>query len=71
MLSFQTDKFEPEIHPASRKRDFVLLSSPVEITTLYRQDEPIPTVYSEPPTTHIMRRLDSDDKRDAIFEEEE
>ena len=75
MLSFRTDKFEPEVHPSSlgrsRRQDNVLASNPVEITTLYREDEPIPVVYSEPPKTHIIRRVDSDDKKDKIAEEDE
>jgi len=49
LLSFQTDNFVLEIHPPSLENlqnpnsdTNVLASIPVEITTLYRQDEPIP-----------------------------
>jgi hypothetical protein len=72
LLSFQADNFEPEIHPFSlgklRKRDDVLGSNPVEITTLYRQDEPIPTAYSEPPKAHTMQRV-TEDRTTTLFEE--
>lgn len=74
MLSFDSDKFEPETRSSTsgnklRKQDNVLASNPVEITTLHRQDEPIPTVYSEPPKTYIMRRIDLDEKA-PVFEED-
>ena len=61
MLPFQTENFEPEIDSSShRKRDYVLASNPVEIMTLYRKDEPIPTVYSEPPKAFNIRCVDPD-----------
>jgi hypothetical protein len=50
LMPFRTRNFEPE-HPPSRGKSIetnnALASNPVEITTLYREDEPIPTVYSE------------------------
>jgi hypothetical protein len=72
-LSFHTANFEPEIQPPSpgqiRKVDNVIASNPVEITTLYREDEPVPSAYSEPPQTYKVRCVPSD-KSAMIFEEE-
>ena len=64
MLSFETSNFKPEGHPPSpglaKKTGNVLATNLVEITTLYRQDEPVPTAYSEPPKTYHKRRVSSE-----------
>lgn len=46
------------------KRDTVLASKSVEIMTLHRQDNPIPTVYSEPPKTGVMRFINLSEEDD-------
>jgi hypothetical protein len=60
MLPPESVHFEPDLRLSSpRVQGRVVASMPVEITTLYRQDEPIPTAFSKPSITKI-RRIVSD-----------
>ena len=67
--------FAPEVHSSSRgtanQKEFVLASNPIEVTTLFREDEPVPTVFNEPPKTTIMRRIITGRNLGGIIEEDE
>ena len=73
MMPFRADGFVPEVHPqgTSTQQYAVLASNPIEITTLQQEDEPVPTVFSEPPKTMIMRRVNTGRKWGGIIEEDE
>jgi hypothetical protein len=58
LLALETANFKPEVPPGQeRKGDDVVASKPVDITTLYRQGEPVPTAYSEPPERYFRQRV--------------
>ena len=74
-MPFRAVNFVPEDRPSSgrtsNQKDAVLASNPIEITTLGREDEPVPTVFSEPPKTVIMRRVDKGRNWGEVIEEDE
>ena len=53
------------------QKESVLASNPIEITTLYREDEPAAIAFSEPPKRTIMRRVNTKGSRGGIVEEDE
>lgn len=59
MVNFELETYPSVDMSKPYKQRNILVSKPVKIMTLHRQDGPIPTVYSEPPKIGIMRRINS------------
>jgi len=56
MLPPESVYFEPDLCPSSpRVQGRVVASSPVDITTLHRPDEPVPTAFSKPPINKVRQ----------------